>query len=34
MQTELSNIVAQLRSDRDPMEKAADCIEQVWKNVR
>jgi lipid-A-disaccharide synthase len=34
MQTELANIVAQLRSDRDPMEKAADCIEQVWNHAR
>jgi len=37
MQTELANIVAGLRSDRDPMETAADAIErelaQVLKHV-
>jgi lipid-A-disaccharide synthase len=33
MQAELADIVTQLRSDRDPMETAADCIEQVLKNV-
>ncbi len=33
MQAELADIVKQLRSDRDPMETAADCIEQVLKHV-
>lgn len=33
MQAELADIVRQLRSDRDPMETAVDCIEQVLKNV-
>ena len=33
MQTELASIVARLRSERDPMETAAGCIEQVLKHV-
>lgn len=33
MQAELAQIVAQLRSDRDPLETAADCIEQVLNHV-
>lgn len=33
MQAELADIVKQLRSDRDPMETAADCIERVLSNV-
>ncbi len=33
MQTDLAKIVTQLRSDRDPMETAADCIDQVLNNA-
>jgi lipid-A-disaccharide synthase len=34
MQQELANVVAALRSERDPMETAADCIEQVLNEAR
>ncbi len=33
MQAELAKIVTQLRSARDPMEAAADCIDQVLKHA-
>jgi lipid-A-disaccharide synthase len=33
MQKELAEVVAGLRSERDPMEAAADCIEQVLKHA-
>ncbi|MEO5924069.1 MAG: lipid-A-disaccharide synthase [Bryobacteraceae bacterium] len=34
MQQELADVVAALRSERDPMETAADCIEKVLHDVR
>jgi lipid-A-disaccharide synthase len=30
----LEQVVARLRSDRDPMETAADCVERIWSGER
>jgi lipid-A-disaccharide synthase len=30
----LEQVVSKLRSDRDPMETAADCVEKVWSGER
>ena len=33
MQAELAAVAARLRSDRDPMETAAGCIERIWRET-
>jgi lipid-A-disaccharide synthase len=34
MRAELSALTAQLATERDPMENAADCIEGVWRETQ